>query len=821
MQPKATLRMSNFFSASQGLRTCALAAGIALLAVPSGSAIGVPAADPTAKRESAVLLAREGRHAEAIAQLQALRAAYPGALPVVWDLAVILHWAGRDAEAVQTLRAAGFGEAPDYALMAAARAARNTRDYATAKVLLAEGTRRFPAQRDFRTLRALVLIDMGRRDEARVELDRLRQAAPRDAEVWLARAYLAESGGDLMGALKAYQRALEAAPGNRTALRGRILTLAELGAPTQAKTLAEASPDLLDDSERQRVAGARAAAWVRYGPLPTADPARRFDATDKALALLDAQRAGLSGEALRRNRYDTLVALHDRKRMVEAIALYEALVAEGAEPPAYVRSVAAAAYLYERRPEEGLALYEGVLVENPRDFDARFGRFYALVDLERHREAYAEVDAIVADEAIWVTYVDSPAKNDNPRRLTADVAAGMARFYGDQLGEAWGRIVPLRAGAPANAWLQESAAEIALARDWPYRSLALARTARALDPEGAGPALREASALFALQDYAAAGPRFAALYEARPEDLGVRRAWRDWQSHNRRELRLGVERARSSGPELDGPSHGLGLEVYSQPFDSHWRLKGAFRYDDGEVLEGTAYRRRSAVGVEYRAPGITTLAEVAANTGSESGAGALAEVEWRPGDHWTFGASGELYSRLTPLRAVKNGVTADTLTLNAGYAWDEGRGVAAMLRGFDFSDDNERAEVSLRGWEKLVDVPHFDLKGEVGLFASTSSRQDVPYYSPENDLSAELTLTAQHLVWRRFDTSFAQELALTGGWYFETGYDAAPIGGVAYTHRWRYEPDFELEYGVTWRRPVYDGVRETEIDFVLAMNLRF
>jgi hypothetical protein len=76
----------------------------------------------------------------------------------------------------------------------------------------------------------------------------------------------------------------------------------------------------------------------------------------------------------------------------------------------------------------GLALYESVLAENPRDFDARFGRYYALVDLERHREAHAEVDAIVDDEAIWVTYTDSPAQNDNPRRLTADVTAGMARF---------------------------------------------------------------------------------------------------------------------------------------------------------------------------------------------------------------------------------------------------------------------------------------------------------------------------------------------------------------------------------------------------------
>ena len=811
-----------------------MAAGIALLAMPSGSASGVPAADPTAERESAVLLAREGRHAEAIAQLRALRAAHPGAKPVAWDLAVILHWAGRDAEAVQVLRSAGVADAPDYALMAAARAARNTRDYATAEALLAEGTRRFPAQRDFRTLRALVLIDLGRRDEARMELDRLGRTAPRDVEVWLARAYLAESGGDTMGALRAYQRALDEAPGNRTAERGRILALAELGAPERATELAGASPDLLDDSERQRVAGAKAAAWVRYGPLPTADPARRFEATDKALALLDAQRADLSGEALRRNRYDTLVALHDRRRMAEAVALYETLLAEGAAPPGYVRSAAAAAYLHERRPEEALALYDGVLAESPRDLDARYGRFYALVDLERHREAYAQADAIVADEAIWVRYADSPAQNDNPRRLAADVTAGMARFYGNQLGDAWGRVDPLRAGAPANAWLQESAAEVALARDWPHHALDLARTGRALDPRSTGLRLREANALYALKDYEAAGPAFESLYHERPEDQGVRRAWRDWQSHNRRELRVGVELGRSAGPEIDGPSHAYSVEVYSQPLDTHWRLKGAFRYEDAVVLEGlglgfeeglgrsgTAYRRRAAAGVEYRAPGVVALGEVSANNGSESGAGALAAVDWRLDDRWTVGATGQVFSTLTPLRALENGVTANTLELRGGYAWDEGRGIAAMLRGFDFSDDNERIEGSLRGWQKLLDEPGFDVKGELGVFASTSSRQDVPYYSPEHDLSAELGLNFQHLAWRRYDWSFAHELTLTGGYYFQAGYDAAPVGRVAYTQRWRYDPDFALEYGVGWGRPVYDGQRETETSFVLAMTLRF
>ncbi len=796
------------------IRALALAA-LVTAALPTAGA--APAADPTAEREAAVLLAREGRHAEAIVRLEALRAAHPGARPVAWDLAVILHWAGRDAEAVQVLRAAGFADAPDYALMAAARAARNTQDHATAEALLALGARRFPAQRDFRTLRALVLIDAGRRDEARAELDRLARAAPRDVEIWLARAYLAESEGDAMRALTAYQRALDVAPGNRTAARGRILTLAALGAPERATELAGASPGLLDDGERQRVAGAKAAAWVRFGPLPTTDPAHRFDATDRALALLDAQRGDLAGDALLRNRYDTLVALHDRRRMPEAVALYEALLAEGAAPPGYVRNAAAAAYLYQRRPEEALALYDGVLAESPRDLDARYGRFYALIDLERHREAYAQVDAIVADEAIWVRYADSPAKNDNPRRLAAEVTAGMARFYGDQLGESWGRVEPLRAGAPANAWLQESASEVALARDWPYRALDLARTGRALDPRSSGLRLREANALYALQDYEAAGAGFASLHAERPEDQGVRRAWRDWQSHNRRELRVGVELGRSAGPEIDGPSHAFSVDVYSQPLDAHWRLKGAFRYADAVVLEGlglgfeeglgrtgTAYHRRAAAGVEYRGPGVVALGEVSANNGSESGPGALAAVDWRLGDHWTVGATGQIFSTLTPLRALENGVTANTLELRGGYAWDEGRGIAAMLRGVDFSDDNERVEGSLRGWQKLLDEPGFDIRGELGVFASTSSRQDVPYYSPEHDLSAELGLSFQHL-----------------GWYVEAGYDAAPVGRVAYTQRWRYDPDFALEYGVAWGRPVYDGQRETETAFVLAMTLRF
>ena len=84
-----------------------------------------------------------------------------------------------------------------------------------------------------------------------------------------------------------------------------------------------------------------------------------------------------------------------------------------------------------------------MLAQSPKDVEARYGKFYASVELEDFTTAYATIDALVGDEPIWRSYKDDPSRYDNPETAYAEVTAAQARFYGNQLGEAWERITKI------------------------------------------------------------------------------------------------------------------------------------------------------------------------------------------------------------------------------------------------------------------------------------------------------------------------------------------------------------------------------------------
>jgi tetratricopeptide (TPR) repeat protein len=153
-------------------------------------------------------------------------------------------------------------------------------------------------------------VDGGRFEEARQVLTASYGTDPSDLEGLLAWAYLSAQARELPAALRYYTEVLKQRPENREALEGRTMALEGLGAPFRADELARESPGLLDQAERDRVAETEAALRLRWGRLPTPDPARRYDATDRAIAILERRVAELeargdsAGAALQRARFD-------------------------------------------------------------------------------------------------------------------------------------------------------------------------------------------------------------------------------------------------------------------------------------------------------------------------------------------------------------------------------------------------------------------------------------------------------------------------------------------------------------------------------------
>lgn len=93
---------------------------------------------------------------------------------------------------------------------------------------------------------------------------------------------------------------------------------------------------------------------------------------------------------------DRLLALVERGRPADAIALYEALHAAGADIPSYGLQAAARAFAQERRSIDAVPLYEAAMAkagaELPVPDEVHYGLVYAYLDVGR----FADAEALLA-----------------------------------------------------------------------------------------------------------------------------------------------------------------------------------------------------------------------------------------------------------------------------------------------------------------------------------------------------------------------------------------------------------------------------------------
>jgi biofilm PGA synthesis protein PgaA len=246
-----------------------------------------------------------------------------------------------------------------------------------------------------------------------------------------------------------------------------------------------------------------------------------------------------------------------------------------------------------------------------------------------------------------------------------------------------------------------------------------------------------------------------------------------------------------------------------------------YRFATEELEEGRERFHRAALGLEYRGPSLRASGELTWNESTEDGPGGRVEVEWTPTDHWSVSGSGEIFSRDTPLRALKNGVTADAVGVGAAYRFHESRELGLRWQLMDFSDGNVRHELFPRFTQRVLDRPRFTVSATVELYYTTNSRSDVPYFSPESMFVPTLTLVAEHVAWRRYRRSFVHALTGMVGGAFQKGFDGAPIGNLAYEHRWQLGSQVELSYGILFGSRVFDGDREAELSGFTQLGVRF
>ena len=773
----------------------------------------------TQQREAAVLKARAGNAAEAQAALRAMLAAGTDDGLVAMDLTTLLQQDGKSSEAVAVFEKAARPDPPDYALLAATRAYRDLRRYADAARLARQGMQRFPNDTVWPLILSLVLSDEGNSAEA---LAILRQPAAQRApavERLLAEAYAWRRAGDPFKAMRAYSAAIKAAPANPGVRAEAAGVLQDMGAPFGAQVIAGTSTP--------SIAADQAAAMVRWGAeVRSSDPARRFDGTDAALARLDQLLAALPpppAEAglRRRLRLDRMVALRNRMRMQEAAEEGEALSADGPLPQ-YAEVAYADALLYLQRPGAAREAYERVLAQSPKDVQARYGKFYASVELEDFATAYATIDALVGDEPIWRSYKDDPSRYDNSERAYAQVTAAQARFYGNQLGEAWERITKFSDAAPANPNGRLALYQIANARGWPQRAEVEAQIASSLAPRDVGSKIALIEVAMANYRFAEAQRMMDELLALYPEDQAVRRLARELDARRRWLFEAEARPSNSDGGGANASGQALVLQgrLTTPPIADNVRLFATADYANAHPPEGFAERARVGAGVEWRGPNLTASVFPTQSWGTLPRPGGVATVDWLVTDQVRLAFSGELYSWDTPLRALLFGITANEYAAKATYRWHESRSLSGSFAYLPFTDGNQQFTGGLNFKQRLINLPGFDLTGLAEGYASSNNQPNAPYYNPTRDLALTGGLLAEHLLWRRYDNSLVQALTVDAGLYSEYGYSDNWIGTVNYEHRWRFDPLTEFRYGVMLTRRVYDGSVENTLMFIVGLRQR-
>jgi biofilm PGA synthesis protein PgaA len=765
-------------------------------------------------RERAVRLAREGEFDEAVGILRRLLEEDPRDLGVRGDLAAVLAWAGRDAEALETGARLPFVELDPVIAESVARSARNEGWPGLAADIYSQLIPRHPDRVETRIGLTMAYKEWGQLREALSEAEELRERFPGHAEARMARGHVFFAAQRWAEAALEFALARERDPDHPEAPRREVEALEALGAHGLARERVELRSGLFAVEERARVAaghGARLVEWASATPTgPT--PAERFRAADRALSRLDAALARLpedeGGFQRVRLRFDRAVALRERHRMGEVRAEVEALESEGHELPPYVQRVAADAALYDGDVDEALERYRVALAGWPDHPETRIGLFYALVETRRFAEAKAFLEEALAGqpERRWIEGTDLSLTN--PDRLSIVVAwhLGLA-FSGDLPGAQEGLESHL-ARAPMNTALRQELATVYLWRGWPRRAMEEYRRLLTVDPEHVGARVGLVAAHRDLGERRHALAVLDTLWALAPESEHLRRETRATWVDGAWELSAQVGAGRSTGGELGTRDHTLTTRILSAPVAHHLRFTAASHRADAEYEAGTGVHDRVSAGIDVRSRGLHLRIEGSDHRQGESRIGVDGRVELRPGDRLSLRATGGSHSVDVPLQATLQGVRG--WEAGAGFSWRSHERRYWMLDGgvLEMTDGNRRWSVYSGLEQSLAHGALHRLAVRPEFYGASHSRSDVPYFSPSRMGNANLSFLWEWTPWETRESSMTQRVVTTGGTVSQTGESLEPFAGGAVEHEWSLTRRLDVRYGMTFGLPVYDGTRE-------------
>lgn len=776
--------------------------------------------------EHQIQQARNGNYALFLDYLQRYEQQHALTPGQVADWLQVASWAGRDDEVIRVWQRYGiYMPLPARAIAAVAQSRRNQKAWPSALSLWKEALSLAPDNDDYRIGYVKTLADARKDRLALSEARQLVKDNPSPAHLETL-SYVWMRQGKNRDRLLADMRALSAAPGNEALLRETIDALTDNRVSTPALWLSQNAA--LSPAERRRLERNAAAERVRLADVPGRTEKERLrlaqNALDRYHALLSRwQNDPQAAEDVILARIDRLGALYAQGNYRQVISEYESLTAAQHPVPDWAIGWVISAYLQEKNTVAAFSLVQRYPHYASDPQDEEHALFYAWLDTGQYQAARRYVERETRSVP-WTRYdFGSPAAQPNDRWLTGQSLKFNYLLATNALPEAEKLSYRLASTAPGNQGLQIDYAALLQARGLPRAAEQKLKRAEVLEPTNLELEKQQAYVAMDLQEWRQMDLLADNVIARAPADRSARRLDRLRMVHHMSELRLNAAKGLHSDNPVSG-SHDMNWDatLYGPPVADNWRLFAGARYAQGNFDEGKGISRHLLGGVEWRPRDLTLEAELSGNRyHGKNRPGARLSTTYSLSDNWQVSGNLERLSRATPLRALRNGISANRGEGGVRWYQNERREYQFNAAISRFSDHNRRQEYTLSGKERLWQTPTLTLDLEPGIAASKNSLRNTLYYNPARDLSVTAALSVDHEMYRHYDTLWSQQFVAGGGSYWQKNQSPGAVTLLGYGQRIQWNNVVDTGVMLNWDKRPYDGKRESNLSVTLDATLRF
>lgn len=770
--------------------------------------------------------ARNGNYAIFLDYLQDYRKQKNLNAEQVADWLQVSSWAGNDEQVIQIWQQYHNNiSIPARGIAAVAQSWRNKKKWLQALSLWEKARALAPENDDYRIGYIKTLADARMDKTALQEAQRLVTEKTSSAHLQ-ALSYVYLRQGKNWDRLLTDTRNLRIAPEDEVLKTELIQSLIANRVNTPALRLSQQVT--LSPAQRRYLELNATAEVVRLANVPTYSEKERFQLAQAALNRYDAllsqwKNEPQAQEDIIRARIDRLGAWYAQGNYLQVIHEYHALIFSQHPIPDWAIGWVISAYLEEKNTDEALSLLQKYPAYKPDPKDDNHDLFYAYLDTGNYHAARQYVEQINRN-ITWTRYdFGSPTAQPNDLWLSGKSLKFQYLFMANALPEAEKLVHQLAATAPGNQGLQIDYAALLLARGLPRAAEKKLKMAEVLEPSNIELERQQAYVAMELQEWQQMDLLTDDVLARAPVNRGVQRLNKFRNIHHMSELRMNAGLGLYSGNSVNG-THDLNEDatIYSPPMGDNWRLFGGSRFSQSNFDEGKGISRHFFGGVEWRPRDLLVEAELSNNHYHNTNKlGARLSTTYSISDHWQVCGRLERISRTTPLRALRNGISANRGEGSIRWYKNERRDYHFSAAISHFSDNNLRQEYTLTGKEHLWQTPTLTLELAPRISASANSRRNTLYYNPVWALSTTTALSINHQMYRHYDTLWSQQLVVGGGGYWQKSWPTGAIIQLGYGQRIQWNNVIDAGVILNWDKRPYDGKRETNISVTFDANLRF